>query len=73
MPGFVANRLLQSVIVLLVVGFFAFALSGFGDPVSGILGTDATPEARAQLAEQLMLDRSYPVCYAHYLLRSAAG
>ena len=73
MPAFIASRVVQAAVVLLIVGFVAFALSSFGDPVSGTLGTDATPAARAALSAELMLDRPYLIRYAHFMARVLHG
>ncbi len=73
MLAFIGSRLAQAAVVLLIVGFVSFALSSFGDPVSGTLGTDATPAARAALSAELMLDRSYPIRYAHFVARVLHG
>ncbi len=73
MIRFLASRLLQSVFVLLVVGAIAFSLTALGDPVSGILGTDAPPLARAQLRAEMLLDRPLPVRYVHYIWGALHG
>jgi peptide/nickel transport system permease protein len=57
LTAFVIRRLLQAVVVMAVVGFVAFSLFQFiGDPVTAMLGQDATAEQRAELRRDLGLD-----------------
>ena len=50
---------------MLTVGFIAFMLFQYvGDPVTNLLGQDATPEQRRQLRVDLGLDRPFPVQFA---------
>ena len=45
MIAFILRRLIQSVIVMIAVAFISFLLFQYvGDPVSFLLGQDATPE-----------------------------
>ncbi|MEO1456744.1 MAG: ABC transporter permease, partial [Pseudomonadota bacterium] len=54
MIGFVAMRLVQSVVVMLTVALIAFALFRFvGDPINNMVGQDTTLEERAELRERL--------------------
>jgi peptide/nickel transport system permease protein len=56
---FVLRRIVQAVIVMLSVAFIAFMLFQYvGDPVTNILGQDATPEQRQQLRADLGLDQA---------------
>jgi peptide/nickel transport system permease protein len=74
MIAFVLRRLVQAVWVLLTVALMAFVLfQHVGDPVSSLLGQDATPQQRAQLRTDLGLDRPVPVQFAHFALRAARG
>ncbi len=74
MFAFIASRILQAVPVLLAVGLIAFALFAYvGDPVTIILGQDATDAQRRALAHDLGLDRPFFVQYAHYLWSAAQG
>ena len=58
MLAFVLRRLVQAVIVMLTVAFIAFMLFQYvGDPVTNILGQDATPQQRQQLRADLGLDQ----------------
>jgi peptide/nickel transport system permease protein len=74
MTVFVLRRLLQAVIVMLTVAFIAFMLFQYvGDPVTNILGQDATPQQRQQLRSDLGLDRPFPVQFAHFVGKAAQG
>jgi peptide/nickel transport system permease protein len=74
MLAFVLRRLVQAVIVMLAVAFIAFMLFQYvGDPVTNLLGQDATPQQRAQLRSDLGLDRPFPVQFAHFIGNAAQG
>ena len=54
MLAFILRRILQSVAVLAAVAFIAFALFTYtGDPVTFMVGQDATQEDRARLNKAL--------------------
>jgi peptide/nickel transport system permease protein len=72
--AFVLRRLLQSVAVMAVVAFIAFGLFNFtGDPVSFMVGQDATLEDRARLRAELGLDRPSYVQFARFVGNAAQG
>ena len=74
MLAFVLRRLIQALLVMLTVAFIAFMLFQYvGDPVTNILGQDATPEQRQQLRSDLGLDKPFPVQFAHFVGHAAAG
>jgi peptide/nickel transport system permease protein len=74
MLAFVLRRLLQAVIVMLTVAFIAFMLFQYvGDPVSSMLGQDATPEQREQLRADLGLEAPFPVQFARFVGNAARG
>jgi peptide/nickel transport system permease protein len=74
MLAFVVRRLLQALLVMLTVAFIAFMLFQYvGDPVTNILGQDATPEQRQQLRTDLGLDRPFPVQFMHFVQHAAQG
>lgn len=74
MLAFVLRRLLQAVIVMLTVAFIAFMLFQYvGDPVSSMLGQDATPEQRLQLRADLGLDAPFPVQFARFVGNALQG
>ena len=71
---FILRRLLQALIVMLAVAFIAFMLFQYvGDPVTNLLGQDATPEQRVQLRHDLGLDASFPVQFVRFVGNAAQG
>ena len=74
MIAFVLRRLLQAAIVMLTVAFIAFMLFQYvGDPVSSLLGQDATQEQRDQLRKDLGLDKPFPVQFAAFVGNALQG
>jgi peptide/nickel transport system permease protein len=74
MLPFILRRLAQAVIVMLTVAFIAFMLFQYvGDPVTNLLGQDATPQQRAQLRSDLGLDRPFPVQFAAFVGNAVRG
>jgi peptide/nickel transport system permease protein len=74
MLAFILRRVLQSAIVLAVVAFIAFGLFNFtGDPVTFMVGQDATTEEKAKIRADLGLDQPYYVQFAHFLGNAATG
>ena len=74
MAAFIVRRLLQAVIVMLVVALIAFLLFQYvGDPVSQMLGQDATPEDRARLRGDLGLDQPFYVQFVHFIGNAIQG
>ncbi len=74
MAAFIIRRLLQAVLVMLVVGFIAFSLFQFvGDPVSTMLGQDATPEDMKRVRAVLGLDSPWYVQFWNFVERAVQG
>ena len=74
MLSFILRRLAQAVLVMLVVGMGAFSLLQYaGDPVSNMVGQDATAAQRAQLRAGLGLDKPAPVQFARFVGRALTG
>ncbi len=74
MLAFILRRLVQAVLVMLTVAFIAFMLFQYvGDPVTNILGQDATPEQREQLRRDLGLNDPFPVQFAKFVGNAARG
>ncbi len=74
MLAFILRRLVQAVIVMLVVAFIAFMLFQYvGDPVTNLLGQDATVEQREQLRADLGLDQPFPIQFARFVGNAAQG
>ena len=68
MLAYIVRRLLQAVLVMLTVAFVAFLLFQYvGDPVSQMVGQDATPEDRARLRADLGLDQPFYIQFAHFV------
>ena len=71
---FTLRRLAQAILVMLSVAFIAFMLFQYvGDPVTNLLGQDATPEQRRQLRSDLGLDQPFPVQFAAFVGNAVQG
>jgi peptide/nickel transport system permease protein len=74
MLAFIVRRLMQAVLVMLTVGLIAFSLFRFvGDPVTFMLGQDATPEQRIEVTRILGLDKPFYVQYWNFLGNAVRG
>jgi peptide/nickel transport system permease protein len=74
MLAFVLRRLLQAIVVMASVGFLAFMLFQYvGDPVTSLLGQDATQEQRDALRKDLGLDEPFPVQFARFAGNAVQG
>jgi len=74
MLAFILRRLAQAAIVMLAVAFIAFMLFQYvGDPVTNILGQDATPQQREQLRSDLGLNKPFPIQFAHFVSNAVQG
>ncbi len=74
MAAFIVRRLLQAILVMLAVALVAFLLFQYvGDPVSQMLGQDATPEDRVRLRTDLGLDQPFYVQFAHFIGNAIQG
>ena len=74
MFAFIVRRLLQAVLVMLSVAFVAFTLFQYvGDPVTQMLGQDATVEDRQRLRADLGLDKPFFVQFATFVGNAAQG
>jgi peptide/nickel transport system permease protein len=74
MIAFIIRRLLQSVLVMLVVAFVAFALFTYvGDPISTMLGQDFTEAERARISHELGLDQPFFIQFAHFIVNALEG
>src|SRR5438477_1385693 len=72
--AFILRRILQSLAVMTVVAFIAFALFNFtGDPVTFMVGQDATQEDRARLRADLGLDQPFYVQFGRFVERAVHG
>jgi peptide/nickel transport system permease protein len=74
MLAFILRRFAQAVAVMLTVAFIAFMLFQYvGDPVTSLLGQDATQDQRDQLRRDLGLDKPFPVQFARFVGNAAQG
>lgn len=74
MLAFLIRRLFQAVIVMITVSFVSFSLFRFvGDPISTMVGQDATLADRAAMASQLGLDQPFPVQFARFIGKAVQG
>ena len=74
MIAFILRRIVQSALVMAVVAFIAFGLFNFtGDPVSFMVGQDATLEERNQLRADLGLDQPFYVQFARFVGNAVRG
>ena len=74
MLAFVLRRVLQGMLVMLVVGFIAFALFNFvGDPVSLMLPPEATTQDREEMRRTLGLDRPFYAQFVTFLGNAVTG
>ena len=74
MLAFILRRILQSVAVLAAVAFIAFALFTYtGDPVTFMVGQDATQEDRARLRSDIGLDQPFYIQFGRFVGRAVQG
>lgn len=74
MFAFILRRLIQSVGVMLTVALIAFMMFQFvGDPVTIMLGQEATPAERDRLREQLGLTKPVVVQFYHFVTNALQG
>jgi peptide/nickel transport system permease protein len=74
MIAFVLRRLAQALIVMLTVAFIAFMLFQYvGDPVTSLLGQDATQAQRDALRRDLGIDQPFPVQFARFVGNAVQG
>ena len=71
---FILRRLAQAIVVMVTVAFIAFMLFQYvGDPVTSLLGQDATQEQRDQLRRDLGLDQSFVVQFGRFVGNAVQG
>ena len=74
MLAFILRRILQAAAVMLTVALLAFVLFQYvGDPVTIMLGQDATDAERVELRERLGLDDAPPVQFARFVGNAMQG
>ncbi len=71
---FILRRLAQAIVVMLTVSFLAFMLFQYvGDPVTSLLGQDATQDQRDALRKDLGLDQAFPVQFTRFVGNALQG
>src|SRR5512134_2612598 len=71
---FVIHRIGQSMTVMLAAAFIAFGLFHYaGDPISNMVGQDATAEQRQLIRNQLGLDDPFFVQFARFVINAVQG
>ncbi|MCX5590469.1 ABC transporter permease [Alcaligenes endophyticus] len=71
---FIIRRLIQAVLVMLTVSLLAFVLFRYiGDPVTIMLGQDATEQDRIHLRASLGLDQPAPVQFVRFVEQAVQG
>jgi peptide/nickel transport system permease protein len=71
---YIAQRLVQSVIVMLIVALVAFSLFQFvGDPINAMVGQDTSQADREALRHGLGLDAPVPVQFLRWAGRALQG
>jgi peptide/nickel transport system permease protein len=74
MIAYILRSLLQGVLVLVAVAFIAFSMFRFvGDPVTNMVGQEATLQDRAELTQRLGLDQPFPLQFLRFLGNAAQG
>ena len=74
MIAFLIQRIMQSVVVMLVVAFACFVLFRFvGDPVNNMVGQETTIEDREALREKLGLNDPIPIQFGHFVIGAVQG
>ena len=74
MLAFIIRRLLQSIMVMLAVGFIAFSLFNFvGDPVSLMLPPEATAADREEVRKSLGLDEPFYIQFGKFVGNAVQG
>jgi ABC-type dipeptide/oligopeptide/nickel transport system permease component len=74
MLAFIARRLLQSVIVMLVVAFIAFLVFRYvGDPLAALLSQDAKQADYEAARQRLGLDQPFYVQFYYFVVNAVQG
>jgi len=74
MLAFIFRRLIQAILVMVTVAFVSFMLFQYvGDPVTQLLGQDATAQERAEMRSNLGLDKPLVVQFAQFLVNAVQG
>ena len=72
--AFICRRLAQAVLVMLAVSLLSFSMFQFvGDPVTNLLGQDATPQQRVELRRDLGLDQGSATQFSRFVAHALHG
>jgi peptide/nickel transport system permease protein len=72
MIAYALKSLAQAVLVMLAVALIAFSMFRFvGDPVSNLMGQEATIQDREELAQELGLNDPIPLQFARFVVNAA--
>jgi len=68
MIAFIIERIIQSLLVLVIVALVSFAVFQYvGDPVQQMIGQDTTPEDVARMRRNLGLDEPFLIQFARFI------
>ena len=74
MFNYFLKRLLQSILVMLIVGFVSFSLFNFvGDPVNNMVGQEASEETREEIREKLGLNDPVYAQFFKFVVNASNG
>ena len=74
MFNYFLKRLLQSILVMLIVGFVSFSLFNFvGDPVHNMVGQEASEETREEIREKLGLNAPIYTQFFKFVVNASNG
>ena len=74
MFNYFLKRLLQSILVMLIVGFVSFSLFNFvGDPVHNMVGQEASEETREEIREKLGLNDPIYTQFSKFVVNASNG
>ena len=74
MFAFIARRIIQAFIVMLVIGMVGFVIQNqMGDPVRDLVGERVTPAERAVIRDQLGLNDPFYIQYFRFVKKACQG
>ena len=74
MFNYFLKRLLQSILVMLIVGFVSFSLFNFvGDPVNNMVGQEASEETREEIRKKLGLNDPVYTQFFKFVVNASNG
>lgn len=74
MVAYIVRRLLQSAVVMMVVGFIAFSMFQYvGDPIEAMVGRETSQAQRDRLRQELGLNDPAVLQFARFMRNAAVG